>query len=72
MKERKQLEKQLLHYMMLDTRYGRYLRQIGKPKYFRSTINKLKEKIAELDNETPRVHEDEIEGGRDERHGKPS
>ena len=23
-------------------------------------------------DETPRVHEDEIKGGRDERHGKPS
>jgi len=72
MKERKQLGKQLLHYMMLDARYARYLRKIGKPKYFRSTINELKEKIAELDSETPRVHEDEIKGGRDERYGKPS
>ena len=72
MKERKRLGKQLLHYMMLDARYARYLKQIGKPKYFRSIINKLKEKIAELDSETLRVHEDEIEGGRDERHGKPS
>ena len=67
MKERKQLGKQLLYYMMLDTRYGRYLRQIGKPKYFRSTINELKDKIAELDNETPRVYEDETKGGRDEK-----
>ena len=67
MKERKRLGKQLLHYMMLDARYARYLKQIGKPKYFRSTINELKEKIAELDSETPRVDEDETKGRRDEK-----
>mgnify|MGYP003130780179 CR=1 FL=1 len=35
--------------------------------YYESQIHKLQRKIEELENETPRVHEDEIKGGWDEK-----
>lgn len=48
---RKELVKQYLYYTMLNTRHEKRLREIGRPEYFKATIKKLRDRIAELDNE---------------------
>tara|TARA_R100000234_G_scaffold99515_1_gene68167 strand:+ start:570 stop:746 length:177 start_codon:yes stop_codon:yes gene_type:complete len=51
MNKRKELGKQYLYYTMLNTRHEKRLREMGRPEYFKPIIKKLRDKIAELDNE---------------------
>ncbi len=48
---RKEIVKQYLYYTMLNTRHEKRLREMGRPEYFKPTIKKLRDRIAELDNE---------------------
>ena len=51
MNKRKELGEQYLYYTMLNTRHEKRLREMGRPEYFKPIIKKLRNKIAELDNE---------------------
>ena len=51
MNKRKEIVKQYLYYTMLNTRHEKRLREMGRPEYFKPTIKKLRDRIAELDNE---------------------
>lgn len=51
MNKRKELGEQYLYYTMLNTLHEKRLREMGRPEYFKPIIKKLRDKIAELDDE---------------------
>ena len=49
MDKREKLRQSLLYYMMLHTRHQKFLKEIGRPNFFKSVIEELKQEILELD-----------------------
>tara|TARA_R100000231_G_scaffold107335_1_gene79424 strand:+ start:366 stop:524 length:159 start_codon:yes stop_codon:yes gene_type:complete len=52
MKTREQLRQAIFYYMMLHTKHQKLLKEEGRPNYFKSVIEELKQEILELDNES--------------------
>ena len=51
MDKRQQLRQAIFYYMMLHTKHQKLLKDEGRPNYFKSVIEELKQEIMELDNE---------------------